>query len=277
MERISYSFLIAIIVSSCVKNETIDYLPIPDNDHLLLGNPSNAQTIPDSANNYLLIKTYYALSYNDARGTPNWVSWHLYAGDMGSTERSNNFKTDTSLPPAFFRIDGNNYAGSGFDRGHHCSSGDRTVNTTANGATFLMSNIIPQAPSHNQVIWARMEDSIRTYVRGNKEAFIQMGSYGMGGTGDSGYAYSIHNGHIIVPAYIWKLAVLIPNGNDDLRRINSNARVIAVIIPNSNTAKSDWKRYRTNVQAIQDATGYLLLTNIPASIRKTLLKKIDDQ
>lgn len=48
-------------------------VPTRDNN-LALGNPSAATT---NANNYLLDKGMYVLSYNAGRGGPNWVSWHL--------------------------------------------------------------------------------------------------------------------------------------------------------------------------------------------------------
>ncbi|MBS1579912.1 MAG: DNA/RNA non-specific endonuclease [Bacteroidetes bacterium] len=250
---------------------------VPDNDHLLLGNPSNAKTTLDSSNNYLMIKTYYDISYNSTRGTPNWVSWHLYTGDFGGTDRLNNFRADSSLPASFYWVKGTDYSGSGFDRGHNCPSADRTSSVSANSATFLMSNMIPQAPNNNQITWGRMEDSIRAYVNQGNEAFIQMGAYGIGGTGSNGTATTIAGGHVTVPAYIWKLVVLIPNGNNDLNRIDTSARVIAVIIPNINTVNSSWKTYRTSANAIQTATGYSLMTNISSSIRNVLLAKVDNK
>jgi hypothetical protein len=49
------------------------------NEHLVMGNPSNAVAIADAANenNYLMMKAEYALSYNRSRAIPNWTSWHL--------------------------------------------------------------------------------------------------------------------------------------------------------------------------------------------------------
>jgi len=139
-----------------------------------------------------------------------------------------------------------------------------------------MSNMIPQAPNNNQITWGRMEDSIRSYVtnQGN-EAFIQMGSYGVGGVGSNGSANTVAGGNVTVPAFIWKLAVIIPNGNNDLNRIDTSARVIAVIIPNINTVNSSWKTYRTSVNAIQAATGYSFMPNVPFAIRKVLMAKVD--
>lgn len=275
--RLSVFLIPAMIFSSCIKDSLEYTTSVIDNDHLLLGNPSNAAATTDSVHNYLMIKNWYCLSYDSARGIANWVSWHLDANDLDTADRKNNFRSDTTLPPGWYRATDASYKGTGFDRGHHCPSGDRTQSVASNAATYLMSNIIPQAPDNNQRTWSRMEDSIRIWARTGWEAFIQMGSYGSGGTGDSGFAVTIDKGRLTVPAYIWKLAVLIPAGSNDLKRINKNTRVIAVIIPNTNNVNSNWKIYRTNAAAIQRVTGYSLLTNIPTSIRRVLLEKTDTQ
>lgn len=49
--------------------------------HLFFGNPSNAsESDPD---NYLLIGDGSVISYNNSRGTANWVSWRTVKTDLG--------------------------------------------------------------------------------------------------------------------------------------------------------------------------------------------------
>jgi len=247
-----------------------------DNDHMLLGNPSNAGLIIDSSNNYLMRKTYYAVSYSKGRGTPNWVSWHLYAPDLGSIPRQDDFRPDGNLPPDWYFVSDNSYSGSGFDRGHNCPSGDRTSTVEANSSTFLMTNMIPQAPFHNQVPWAIMEDSLRRLVNAGNELYIIMGNYGTGGTGNNGFANTIDGGRITVPASVWKIAVVIPNGNNDISRIDGSIRLIAVDMPNTVSVNSNWKSYRTSVDAIETATGYDLLNLLPAPVQALLESRIDN-
>ena len=90
-----------------------------DNDHMLLGNPSNATADVANFNNYLMIRTYYDLSYSRDRGTPNWVSWHIYSSDLGSTPRQDDFRADNTLPAGWYQVQNTSYSGSGFDRGHN--------------------------------------------------------------------------------------------------------------------------------------------------------------
>src|SRR5439155_5883217 len=125
--------------------------------NLLLGNPSDATDGPSNKNNYLMIKPYFALSYNDSLGTPNWVSWRVTSDDLGNARRQPAFDPDNTLPPGFKRITHKDYSGSGFDRGHLCPHGDRAANEEMSFATFVMTNIIPQAPNVNEKAWMHLE------------------------------------------------------------------------------------------------------------------------
>jgi len=247
-----------------------------DNDHMLFGNPSRAATLMDSTGNYLLRKQYYALSYHRDRGTPNWVSWHLFQNDLGSTSRQDDFRTDNTLPAGWYQVPPNAFSGSGFDRGHNCPSGDRTSSVEANSSTFLMTNMIPQAPVMNQGIWANMEDSLRRLVNLGNEIYIIMGSYGSGGTGNNGMATTVNGGNVTVPAIVWKVALVIPNGNNDSSRVDSGVRLIAVSIANSNTSTGSWKNYRTSVDAIEAATGYDLFDRLAVALQGVIEVRVDN-
>ena len=118
-------------------------------DNLALGNPSGAGADASSYQNYLLVRPQYILSYHRDRGIPNWVSWHLSSAWLGGTDRQDNFRNDAELPAGWYQVGSNSYVGSGFDRGHQCPSADRTASAVDNSATFLMDNMIPQAPNNN--------------------------------------------------------------------------------------------------------------------------------
>ncbi len=256
--------------------------PVPpasnaDDDNMLMGNPSNAAPSVLDFNNYFMDKGYYALSYNRDEGKSNWISWHIKASDFGSTPRQDDFREDVALPSSWYYVSNSSYTGSGFDRGHNCPSEERTASIPANSSTFLMTNICPQAPNINQGPWAKLEDSCKRLVQvGGDELFVICGSYGVGGMGNNGAADDIDGGHIKVPAYLWKVIVVIPNGNNDLSRINNATRVISVIMPNVNTVNSNWKTYRVSVNDIQSATGYDLLSNLPAAVQTVVEQRIDN-
>ncbi|WP_158796896.1 DNA/RNA non-specific endonuclease [Pedobacter sp. L105] len=242
-----------------------------DNSNLLFGNPSNAQTSTTMMDNYLIDQKYYTESYNATKGEPNWVSWHLDATNTtGASARLDDFAGWSGIPAGWYQVESNSYSGSGFDRGHNCPSADRTSSTNANAATFLMTNMIPQAPQNNEQTWANLENYLREQVVEGNEVYIIMGSYGVGGVGANGSASTINNGHVTVPSNVWKVAVVIPAGDGDISRVTTSTRVIAVDTPNNNTINSDWTKYIVTVKEIETATGYILLSNLPAAVRTAL-------
>ena len=245
-----------------------------DNSNSLFGNPSNATMLmPD---NYLIDQSYYVESYSASRGTPNWVSWHLDASTVtGATKRQDNFAGFSGLPMGVYVAQSTSYKDSGFDRGHNVPSGDRTSSVNANSATFLMTNMIPQAPQNNQGTWEQLESYLRLKVVEGNEVYVIMGSYGLGGVGTKGLATTIASGKIAVPSNVWKVAVIIPAGNSDLSRVSATTRVIAVNTLNINTIDKDWKKYRVTVRDIEKATGYNLLSNLPQSIQDVIETKTD--
>src|SRR4051812_13630546 len=129
---IPFILLIGVIaVMTWMKFHPAD-APAPNTDqtadsypHLALGNPSGATADEANADNFLMGKPYFALSYNNSKGGPNWVSWRLQASDLGPAPRVE-FYPDAELPNRFKHVTPHDYTGSGFDRGHMCPRGDRT-------------------------------------------------------------------------------------------------------------------------------------------------------
>ena len=245
-------------------------------NNLLMGNPSGASTSSYYYWNYLITKSQYAMSYHRDRGTPNWVSWHLNEDWLGSASRSSSFLTDTSLPGGWYRVTTSDYTNSGFDRGHNCPSADRTGSSGDNQATFYMSNIIPQAPNNNQRAWANLESYCRKLVDKGNEIYVILGSYGTGGSGRYGYKTTLAGGKVTVPASIWKVILVLPEGYNDLDRVNSSTRVIAVNIPNNQNVNSNWGVYRTTVDNIESIRNYNLFSNLPGSIQSAIESRVDN-
>jgi endonuclease G, mitochondrial len=244
--------------------------PPAANVHLTMGNPSSAITdSTNSQNNYLMIKAQYDLSYNRSKAIPNWTSWHLDSTWIGSTPRQDDFRADSTLPTGWYQVGSTSYSGSGYDRGHMTPSGDRTSSVANNSATFLMTNMIPQAPTNNQTTWANLESYCRTLAAAGNELYIISG-----GHGTSGF---INNGNITVPTTTWKVIMVLPSGTNDVSRVSGSTRLIAVSLPNTNSVVSDWKQYRTNVDSIEALTGYDFFSNVPTSIQTSIESTIDTQ
>lgn len=244
--------------------------------HLALGNPSNAVVDLTQPNNYLMEKPSFSLSYNRDKGTPNWVSWHLESDWTGSLPRNDTFRADPAVSPDWYRVQSTDYFASGFDRGHMTPNADRDnpASIPLNQETFLMSNMVPQAPNNNQGPWADLENFLRTQL-GPNEVYIVAGPAGVGGSGDNGPASTIANGHVTVPAFTWKVALVLPVGDGDVSRVSAATRTIAVIMPNQNSINSDWHAYLTTVDAVEALTGYDFFANLPDAIENSIEAGVD--
>lgn len=247
-----------------------------DGDNMAMGNPSGATSSTSNSNNYLMVKTYYSMSYNKSRAIPNWVSWYVNSSSFGSAARQDDFRADATLPAGWYQVSGSSYSGSGFDRGHNCPSADRTSSIAANSATFLMTNMIPQAPNNNQRTWANLENYTRTLVNQGNEVYVIMGSYGTGGTGANGTFSTINGGRVTVPNRVWKVLVVLPNGSGDVSRVSTSTRIIAIDTPNSNSVSSTWGSYRTTVNAIEAATGYNILSAVADNVENVIEARVDN-
>jgi uncharacterized repeat protein (TIGR01451 family) len=249
---------------------------IDANLQMQLGNPSGATVDPTNHDHFLIKRPVEAMDYSDHLGQPNWASWDLTSGDLGSSGRSPNFYTDTNLPPDFYWVPGdptNPFSGSGYDRGHMCPSGDRTTNSTYNDMVFFMSNIIPQASLQNENIWANFENYCRqTLLPGGKELLIICGP-------SLFTTNKLDSNHVTIAGYTWKIVVVVPGGGGAAtNRINPTTQVIALRIPNTDAVAYDaWQNYRTNVVAIEADTGFSFLTALPPNLATVLRYKVDGQ
>lgn len=245
--------------------------PFESDDHLLLGNPSGATTDIANENNYLMYKPQYVLSYNRSRATANWVSWRLDSSWIGSAPRQDDFRPDDSLPSGWYRVADGDYSGSGYDRGHMTPSADRTRTIPDNSATFLMTNIVPQLAANNQGSWEEFESYLRSVASQGNEIYIISGVVGNVGT--------IAQGRVVVPQATWKVALILPNGDNDLRRVGKTTRTIAILVPNQPPLdiNAPWRNFRKTVDQIEAITGYNFFTNVPKNTQEIIERKRDIQ
>ncbi len=225
MKKILYavSLGIGLLLGGC--KETYDTKPVKDefSIHLTLGNPSNARIDESLPENYLMNLPQYSLSYNSTKGHANWVSWILDNSWIGTIDRLDDFRPNPEIPEPWYRVNHydfysapNGTSPTGFDRGHMCPSADRTKTREDNSSTFLMTNMIPQAPKNNQQTWGNLETYTRSLVVPTVSTITPMGvyiisgTYGTGGDCPAGSFTNLQRGKINVPARTWKIIVLVP-------------------------------------------------------------------
>ena len=225
---------------------------------------------------YLISRPQYVLSYNRSRGIANWVSWHLGLASKGDAKRTNDFRPDPLIPQGWYAARTSDYTNTGFDRGHLCPSDDRDASPDDNAATFLLSNIVPQAPRHNREVWKSLEDYERQLLSNGNDVYIIAGTYGTGGTGQNGFATTLAGGKLTVPATLWKILIVVPSSSDTTFQLTENTRVIAINIPNEQSAADKpWRAYLTSVDALETLTGYDFLSNVPTDIQRVIEMRVD--
>jgi DNA/RNA endonuclease G (NUC1) len=254
------------------------------NVQMQLGNPTGATADPTNHSHFLILRTVEAMDYNDNYGQPNWASWDLTSGDVGTSGRSDAWAVDTSLPSGFQSIPTSTFPDIGvesYDRGHMCPSADRTLSTPTNELVFIFSNIIPQGSMNNQQPWADLEDHCRTLLSTQELLII---------CGPSHFAASkpFDSGKVGLASNVWKIAVCVPLGTGNaLSRITnanpSSIAVIAVNTPNNRSATnqvngiSSWSNFVTSVRLIQADTGYNFFSALPNNLAWVLRSKVRGQ
>jgi endonuclease G len=234
--------------------------------HLALGTPHDG----DDADDHLMIKPQYALSYNHTRNSANWVSWELNESYFGGTHRhKGKFIPDDSLPAGWYRVVHDDYTGSDYDRGHMVRSEERTRSREDNESTFLLTNVLPQRHDLNAGPWLRLEDYCQALAQGeHREMFIVAGGiYG---------ARPPTIGHgVVVPEAFFKIVVVLDPGQGPLD-VSASSRVIAVIMPNvTGILDQPWRQYRTSVGEIERRTGYHFLDRVPEAARHVMEARVD--
>ena len=79
-----------------------------------------------------------------------------------------------------------------------------------------------------------------------------------------------------VPAYTWKVLIAIPEGTDDLERIDSTATVIAINVPNQTGMQKtgDWEQFLCSIDDIENMTGYDFFELLPDNIEDEIEKLV---
>ena len=113
----------------------------------------------------ILTRTAYTLSFNKETNLPNWVAWKLDKGRLVENVSRKGYRfnpdPDMDIKDAVITQD---YANSGYDRGHMCPAGDNRWNGEAMKESFYMTNICPQHPNLNGGDWHELEKACRRWA-----------------------------------------------------------------------------------------------------------------
>jgi endonuclease G len=142
----------------------------------------------------------YLVAYDAPVKIPAYVAYTLLPQNaLGCFPRTNAFVADQSLGGTGARPD--DYAGTGYDKGHAAPDGDLSWSAQVEYESFLMTNMYPQHGSLNRGIWKLLETAVRGWtVQLNQPFTIYVGAlYGAGNP-------TIGNG-VIVPHGFYKIVI----------------------------------------------------------------------
>jgi endonuclease G, mitochondrial len=123
-----------------------------------------------------LCSSGHATLHSGVTRTPLYSAAHLTKerlSDARELVRTDSFRLDTRLPVEE-RSTLMDFSRSGYDRGHLVANSD-SGNVEEQADTFLLSNIVPQSPTHNRHLWSSIEISSRAMAMRAGEAYMITG------------------------------------------------------------------------------------------------------
>lgn len=113
----------------------------------------------------ILKRSNYTLSFNKSTNLPNWVAWRLDKKKLAARVSRDRYgfiaDPDMEGKNAIVTQD---YAKSGYDRGHMCPANDSRWSGEAMKESFYMTNICPQNPSLNSGDWHELEQACHRWA-----------------------------------------------------------------------------------------------------------------
>jgi endonuclease G len=104
----------------------------------------------------------YLVAYDASAKIPAYVAYTLEPKNaLGCFPRTNAFVADQSIQNGPRPDD---YAGTGYDKGHVSPDGDLSWSQQVEYESFLMTNMVPQHGSLNRGIWKLLETSVRGWT-----------------------------------------------------------------------------------------------------------------
>ncbi len=182
--------------------------------------------------------TQFTLSYNEHNEQADWVAYELDKNEIKTeSRRCNCFAKDAKIISGSATPD--DYANSGFDKGHLSPSEDNQLSAENNRESFLMSNISPQLHRFNNGIWKQLEIWVRQKAEEFDTVYVVSGPVFINNLG------SIGKDSVTVPGYFYKALLRFENGLP---------KTIAFLIPQIG-AVGELKDYIVPVNALESLTG----------------------
>lgn len=188
----------------------------------------------------------YTLQYNEKHEQADWVAYVLTREEtLGGFSRTNDFSPDPSV--STYSANGEDYSGSGYDRGHLAPAADMAWSAQSMTESFYYSNMSPQVPSFNRGIWSRAEAFTRNAANENEKLFVITGPVLEDGL------LQIGPNQVSVPRFYFKVLLDV---------VEPEYKAIAFIIPNQ-AGEYDLLHYAVSVDSVEAITGIDFFSALP--------------
>ena len=208
--------------------------------------------VPRGMSDTLVRYNAFDVHFNSKRSIANCALYELTSSELiGTAERGNEFTADPGVKGCPSPED---YAGSGFDRGHLVPAGDLKWSETAMRQSFLLTNVGPMHKALNEGGWAKLEEKVREWTARDSALLVFTGPV----VSDSDT--TLASGRVKVPSAYYKV-IMAPC----VRPI----RVIAFIYPNGHSG-GRLQQYAVSVDEVERRTGLDFFPTLPAEEQQRL-------
>jgi endonuclease G len=141
----------------------------------------------------------FVVLHSGVSRTPLYAAEHLTRENLKQAKvlpRKDSFHAEKSLPENE-RAELDDYARSGYDRGHMAPNAD-FANKTAQAESFSLANMVPQIHANNAGVWAGLEGTARDMASAEGELYVVSGPAFLG-------SKLKKVGNVMVPTHIWKV------------------------------------------------------------------------
>lgn len=194
----------------------------------------------------------FAVHFNSTLGIANCAAYELVVNELnGTAERAGEFMPDPGVKGCPSLQD---YAGSGFDRGHLVPAGDLKWDETAMRQSFLLTNICPMHKALNEGGWAKLEEKVREWAARDSALLVFTGPV------VSENDTTLAGGRVAVPSAYYKVVMAAC-----VRPI----RAIAFIYPNGHSG-GRLRQYAVSVDEVERRTGLDFFPTLPPKEQERL-------
>lgn len=205
-----------------------------------------------STNKEIIRHKAFILSYQEDYELASWVLHYLSPdAASGTADRSNTFMEDPLVETGSAVTQ--DYARSGYDRGHLCPAGDFKNDQDLQNETFYMSNMSPQAPDFNRGIWSDLELRVRHWAETRGGLIVVTGPILKEGLPVIG-----KRNQIAVPESFYKI-VYDPQTN----------QAIAFLMPNEGSVELV-KSFAVSIDKIEKLTGINFFAQLPDAVEQKI-------